>query len=318
MSGRLVRAAALTTRRRRTAPQATRRAAPSDANGRVDAARDAVKLLTAAQKWRSLREALADADVDDEDVDDDDLVAISAFDLDSGDALSETQKKYASKIADALAAKAAQLASKQRAGSEGLRAGQALYERGMYAEAASQLETALDAAGQSTSLGGEARAWDGRVAGEGGAPGDARKGVNQPNYFSRHPPSSRPARTDGAVAGARVRRGRAARRVRGAVPAPRADAPGAGASSFRKTTPRPRRRSVPRSLVPPLLGLTLTNATSAGGAQAGGGAAFHCRSTQAGDRGRRARLHSERHGRRLQARYFAAQRFSHKIVLMYL
>jgi hypothetical protein len=118
-------------------------------------------LLLAARAYAAQLEELLDEDEDAE-LDDGEreaLAATTALGLEAGTALSDVQRRYAPKLADALAEKAAALASKARAGSATLAEGQRLYERGRYGEAAEVLELAEQEAGRETNLGGEACLW---------------------------------------------------------------------------------------------------------------------------------------------------------------
>jgi len=118
-------------------------------------------LLLAARAYAAQLEELLDEDEDAE-LDDGEreaLAATTALGLEAGTALSDVQRRYAPKLADALAEKAAALASKARAGSATLAEGQRLYERGRYSEAADVLELAEQEAGRETNLGGEACLW---------------------------------------------------------------------------------------------------------------------------------------------------------------
>jgi hypothetical protein len=110
---------------------------------------DQVRLLQAARAYA----ALADEEEDEEDV-----VARAALNLGGKDDMSDLQRRYAAKIAEALAEKAAELAAKKRQGSEAFTIGQFLYERGRYPEAVESLEEAVKETGQQTGLGGEVRA----------------------------------------------------------------------------------------------------------------------------------------------------------------
>ena len=118
-------------------------------------------MLLAARAYAAQLEELLDEDEDAE-LDDGEreaLAATTALGLEAGTALSDVQRRYAPKLADALAEKAAALASKARAGSATLAEGQRLYERGRYSEAADVLELAEQEAGRETNLGGEACLW---------------------------------------------------------------------------------------------------------------------------------------------------------------
>jgi hypothetical protein len=127
-------------------------AAPGEAE--TPSAADQVRLIQAARAYAAQKAALEDG----EDEDEEELVAVTALGLGGKDEMSDTQRGYAAKLAEALAAKAEALANKQRETSEAFRLGQFYYERGRYPEAVGQLQAAREEAGEQTLLGGEASA----------------------------------------------------------------------------------------------------------------------------------------------------------------
>lgn len=129
-------------------------------SGDAAPSKDSIRLLLAARAYAAQLEELdedEDAELGDEELES--LAATTALGLEAGAALSDVQRRYAPKLADALAEKVAALASRERAGSATLAEGQRLYERGRYSEAAEVLEAAEQEAGRETSLGGEACLW---------------------------------------------------------------------------------------------------------------------------------------------------------------